>query len=219
MEELPQRSVAGAVGQSLRRLRQEAHVTQDEVAHAMNRWGHAWTRSSVAALENGNRDLSAGELLVLPTVISWATGRGVNLRDLLVGDGTYILMVSDRIGMSPWAITDLLDPTVDAQGGDWMKADADEGVPREAEQKAARKLNVSLGWVLSESERIWGRTLTEERDTRVRDRVDDNTSPRSLQAMRGHVTRELTAELDDVLKERAENLKRAKARREGKGAS
>jgi hypothetical protein len=48
----------------------------------------------------------------------------------------------------------------------------------------------------------WGRTLAEERDHRVTEQARDDDAPRGLQALRGHVTRDLTTELETELREK-----------------
>ena len=75
---------------------------------------------------------------------------------------------------------------------------------REAEQKAAKKLGVSADAVLAAALTLWGKTLTDERDARAEKQITDEASPRRLQAMRGHVTRDLLDELRPVLKEKEE---------------
>jgi hypothetical protein len=48
--------------------------------------------------------------------------------------------------------------------------------------------------------RRWGRTLAEERDHRLSEQGRD-TTPRSRQALRGHITRDLMTELEDELRD------------------
>lgn len=69
----------------------------------------------------------------------------------------------------------------------------------DAERKAARRLGVTTEAIVNAARRLWGRTLTKERDTRVKDSKGTD-SARSLQALRGHVTRELLDELQQGLK-------------------
>lgn len=85
----------------------------------------------------------------------------------------------------------------EATGSDSMKArdDADG----EAERKLARKYGVPALAVALAARAVWGRGLTDERDARVADRVDGDASARTVQAVRGHVTRALAGELHDRL--------------------
>jgi transcriptional regulator with XRE-family HTH domain len=72
--------------------------------------------------------------------------------------------------------------------------EAERDASGEAEQKAARKVGVPAAHVAVAAHRLWGRGLTAERDRRVAER-DPGGRPRSVQAARGHVTRQLMAEL------------------------
>ena len=79
-----------------------------------------------------------------------------------------------------------------------VKAKAVHEAAGEAEQKAARKLGVHPAAVALAAHRRWGQSLTAERDQRVLGR-SPGESPRRIQAIRGHVTRLLIAELDPLL--------------------
>lgn len=71
----------------------------------------------------------------------------------------------------------------------------------EAEEKAAAKFGVTATLVALAARKLWGRSLTQERDRRVA----ANSSERSagaLQAIRGHVTRGLLDELEPILSKR-----------------
>lgn len=82
-----------------------------------------------------------------------------------------------------------------------VKAQAVHEAAGEAEQKAARKLGVHPATVALAAQRRWGRSLTAERDQRVMDR-SSGESPRRVQAIRGHVTRVLIAELAELIGKR-----------------
>ena len=73
------------------------------------------------------------------------------------------------------------------------------GANCETEQKVAKKYGVPAVVVPMAATGRWGRTFTAERERRVSDLVLDDASPRSLQALRGHVTRDLLDELDPLL--------------------
>jgi hypothetical protein len=75
----------------------------------------------------------------------------------------------------------------------------------DAEQKAASALRVAPEAIVEASHRLWGRSLTAQRDRLVdvrTERADARNPdwPRRLQAIRGHVTRELLGELRPMLK-------------------
>jgi transcriptional regulator with XRE-family HTH domain len=65
----------------------------------------------------------------------------------------------------------------------------------EADRKVARKLRVSPSKVAEWAHKLWGHSLSVERDQLASDKSHDTTSPRALQAIRGHVTRELIERL------------------------
>jgi hypothetical protein len=57
-------------------------------------------------------------------------------------------------------------------------------------------LGIEPADVVAAAVKRWGRSLTEERDDRVRALVDADTPQRTVQARRGRVTRELHKELN-----------------------
>lgn len=79
------KSPSAYIGSRMRALREEHDKRQDEVASAARRWGLRWTQATVAAVETGRRDLSLGELLLLPLVLSFGLPTSVELPDLFSG--------------------------------------------------------------------------------------------------------------------------------------
>lgn len=83
----------------------------------------------------------------------------------------------------------------------WPKArmgdlvDAENAMDDETVKKAARKLGVDPLDVALVALKLWGRDLPTERDARVAETVPEDASARTRQALRGHVTRALLAEL------------------------
>lgn len=71
----------------------------------------------------------------------------------------------------------------------------------EAERVAARRLDVPFPALLAAAMGTWDRSLTAERDQRVQERTDPDTDAdaRSLQALRGHITRDLYRELGPAI--------------------
>ena len=69
----------------------------------------------------------------------------------------------------------------------------------EVELRAAKHIGVEPSEVSVAAFGCWGRSLTEERDARVLDAVAGAT-PRTAQALRGHVTRQLIAELEPIVR-------------------
>lgn len=72
---------------------------------------------------------------------------------------------------------------------------------REAEQKAAARLRMDPLELSVLFHALFFGGLTENRDRRVEQRAPEGTSPRSLQAIRGHVTRELLDEFEGQLRD------------------
>ena len=76
----------------------------------------------------------------------------------------------------------------------WMDL---EEVSTEPAQKMAHILGVSPFAIALAARKLWGHSLTEERDNRI---AQENPKPRSLQAIRGHITRKLFAEIMPIIK-------------------
>ena len=79
-------------------------------------------------------------------------------------------------------------------------ADIAQGAERDAkgnaELRAGQRFGVDASWVALASIRLWGRSLSDERDRRV------GAAPEGdRRAFRGHVTRQLTDELAPILNE------------------
>jgi transcriptional regulator with XRE-family HTH domain len=88
--------------------------------------------------------------------------------------------------------------------------EAAEDARRPAEEKAAAKFGMKPIVFSVLFHAWWGRGLTTERDARVMDRrrhpAHSMATPRAVQALRGHVTRELLEEFGDLLDQHAEHL-------------
>lgn len=80
-------------------------------------------------------------------------------------------------------------------------AEAERAASGEAEMKAARKLRVDALDLTVAAFGLWNRSLTQERDARVAESEAPNTPSRSIQALRGRVTRQLLEDLKARLKE------------------
>src|SRR5205823_23554 len=81
-----------------------------------------------------------------------------------------------------------------------------------AEQKASRRLGVSPEEVARAAGSLWSRSLAEERDARLLRLAPVGASARTIQALRGHITRTLLQELEPALQRETT----AKARSRGK---
>ncbi len=203
-------TIPALVGRRVRELREETGRSQDQLADAARRAGLDWTRASVASLETGRRGLSAEEFLLLPLALRFLDERDHTLAELL--EGAY--KIARPTGGT--AVTSFLRSLVNGgdtaavgavhrqiAGGVGIRASIERGVDymaaREAERHIARALKVTPEQVVRASWERWRHGLTEERETRVAKRAGENPSPRSLQAIRGHVTRELIDELRTMI--------------------
>ena len=220
--------------------------------------GLPWTRATVAAIEIGRRDLSLAEFLALPFLaasfpfipdLRWrrldafvtmpaegvarqppvialtpeATIRDEYLEAVLRGAEVVDARVTVKNAAAQ--VPAIAWHTGSAFRKDRRQAD-DERL--DAEGKAARRLGVSTSVIADTARRLWGRTLTEERDIRVNvERGDDiladayqgplpngetRLERRALQARRGHITRALIAELQAALGPRPRKTTRRKGR-------
>jgi hypothetical protein len=80
--------------------------------------------------------------------------------------------------------------------------DAAFRAPSDAERHASRRLGVDPAQIRLGALALWRRDFDQERDDRVGD--VDALEPRSRQARRGLVTREMLAEMEQMLKEASE---------------
>jgi transcriptional regulator with XRE-family HTH domain len=183
------------VGFRLRELREMVGMTQDHVARAAQRLGFEWSRSSVAALEAGDRDLSAAEFLALPYILDEAArvslptaevAFGASLAELLSPRRQERLALSDNLSLAPKQVSEWLGETTPKLTPRRLN---DEQTIGEAEHKAARRLGIDVARLHGLALDVWGRSLTAERDARLANR--DDVQPQT----RGHVTRELLDEL------------------------
>ena len=203
-----------AIGERLRELRQERGARQEDVAARAREIGLTWSRATVALLEAGRRQLSVGEFLLLPFVLTVNDAHeSPRLADFFVREGSVWLVGDVKLpssalrtllqGRSPRRTTSLpaglpgVAKRTSTEPGDLETAEKD--ALGDAEQKAARKLGIAPISVAIAARKLWGRTLTAERDRQISEKTPEAVSPRTLQALRGHVSRLLTAKLSTVV--------------------
>lgn len=214
------------VGGSVRRVREAEGRRQEDISTAARKLGLAWPRSKVAALERGEKSISAEELLLLPSVLRSALGRPFFIAELFDSDEEMqlspgatmparqvieLLSGADAFdvevhlsaaGVAPLDALMALDARkarrrIQELGLGSVRSSEAEAVERasgESERKAARSLGEDETVFVLLSSRLWGRSLSEERDARVAEGLPSDASARTTQARRGHVTRELIAE-------------------------
>ncbi|MCT7353624.1 hypothetical protein N4P33_15790 [Streptomyces sp. 15-116A] len=204
-------------------MREGKEATREDIARKARLFGLPWHRPTVGQIEQGKRGVSAPELLLLPLIYS------TPLRDLLPGPGETTWL-TDEIAVEGRELRRLLDegynPGETPAPGPWHYAgivrkarqvrqvlrgryeelpwgaeSAYVASPDEAETKAAKRLDTTPEYVAYTARELWGRGLTEERDARLAERPDPPTTPRALQAARGHITRALLDELAPAIRE------------------
>ncbi|MBT2449416.1 hypothetical protein J7F03_20435 [Streptomyces sp. ISL-43] len=217
---LPLRDVLAA---GLKQVRLARVLRQEEAAALIRQQGlTSWIRGTVAQAEVGARRFSIEELLLLalalevsPTdfirgsddqLIELAPGANLTaaaLRALLSGDQKAVRKLAprpvDRPSPVPSDRSELLDAAQRSGLADPTLVERAITAVSDAERHVARKVGTSPEWVNLVALNRWERTWSEERDRRLAGRAAEAT-PRQLQALRGHITRELLTELEEDLK-------------------
>ena len=208
----------------IREIRTERGETQEEFARRAQGWGLEWTRDTVRHLEDGSRALTLEEFFRLPLVLKeelpdllparqmvelgpgtaapWATlvkmlggaALSVEARDLEIPATRAIRAFRDRVAEEAALYSRLLPKRTTMRELEAIERDA-TGI---AERKAAARFAIDPRHLAIAAYSLWGRSLTAERDARVHERACDE-EPRTVQAVRGHVTRELLRELEPVI--------------------
>lgn len=184
------------IGREVKRLREAAGLTQDRLAIAAQAFGLDWGQAIISAIEVGRRDLSFGEINLLPHLLiaAGATAGPLHFLDLLpdtdeqvrlAGHAQASLKAVRNQGARLQARVAL---TMTARGDLWT------GIS-EADRKAARALHTSPTTISEAARALWGRELAEERDRRIAD-------PGASAQKRGRITRMLLRELKPRLARR-----------------
>jgi len=184
-------------------------LRQEDAATRVRKLGlTSWIRGTVAQVEVGARRLTLEEFVVLALAYETTPAALVvgaddelveltpdarvtvaQLRALWSGQGAAVQPVpSGRRSVAETARARL------RAGRDGVAE------PSEADRRAARRLGLSLEEALAAAMKRWGRTLSDERDRRLAEQAAE-LSPRQLQALRGHITRDLLTELTTDLPE------------------
>ena len=189
-------SLTEMVGRNLREWRRRKLLTQNELAALGRNGGLDWSRSVVAAIENGNRSLEVDEWVALALVggpLPAELLSGSSRARVQVGDRTYPMSAIRSVIVGPYERkvnyrtlrTLLVEEIVQGQG--------------EAEYKAARRLGVTPEVIAATSFELWSHSFTSERNDRVQKQAHTGASSRTLQALRGHVARRMLDEIQTVL--------------------
>src|SRR6266571_3148847 len=181
----------------MRRLRLKFRWRQEDLALRARARGLKWSASTVTAIEIGRRPISAGELLLLPTLLQ------VPLTDLVSGnqdevvdlDGVLVTTAAmDEIGRGA-ALTEL-------ESAFFVTPPRVEMGATDAERKAAKSLSkatssaISVRDLIATAQLLWeGRRLDEERERRLKTAQGKG----NLARRRGHITGLLQKELLEKL--------------------
>jgi len=170
---------------------------QEDLALKARARGLRWSASTVTAIEIGRRPVSAGELLLLPTLLQ------VSLTELLSGDHDEVADV-DGVLLTQAALGEI------GRGGALTELESVffvtptrlEASATDAERKAARRLSratnstISVRDLVATAQLLWeGRRLDEERERRL----NATTGKGNLARRRGHITGVLQDEILEKL--------------------
>lgn len=216
------KSPSEVIGGVLRALRDHHGLSQDDVATSARTFGLRWTRATVAAVETGRRAVDLGEYFLLPVVLEHAVGFEVDLASLVppasrvrLGPGAVASGAALAAAMGG-RLLDALDEVTTpgstsaatgfreavktahrvwpaARPADMVAAERDSAQLVEA--RCAARLGISPFEAALAARRLWGRSMTEERNSRLAGGGNAATA----RAHAGHVTRSLTAELRAAL--------------------
>ncbi len=215
-----------ALGHRLRQVREEIGETGADLAATCRGVGLNWDRPTVTRVEQGKRQVTASELLLLTLVydrpladllptepVALSTGNRATtatpeaLRDALEeapgsADGWHVAgLLEDALAALPYYANVLKQVTSKVPGAPTLTAlrgSAHQG--DEATAKAARTLGATPLEVATAAQLLWGRGVAAERDARA-DAMGSAPSVRTRQARRGHVTRRLLAELRPMIEQ------------------
>jgi transcriptional regulator with XRE-family HTH domain len=190
--------LADALRHRVRTLREERGWARRDIAVLAQHLGFEWDQDTVAGIERGIREIKLAEVFLFLQIF------GLSLDELIpASDAEPIALTKD------WWVNSLETHTAgnhkvqvpDAPAAEALKVkDPSVQLPG-TDQVALRRAAKRVGFTPKELDRRakirWGQPFVAERDERVADRTKGATpSARSLQALRGLVTRALLEELN-----------------------
>jgi transcriptional regulator with XRE-family HTH domain len=212
-------TISEVIGTNLRQIREANRWTQDECVALLRLAGLRLTQSAIVGIEAGSRSVAIGELVII------AAALGVPIAELLAGEGQVRLSAAASADLASVglflrgkvkpAVLEIDSPASVAwsnfvQGivplSKRTKELWPEGTPSQiiaaerasdsaAERKAARSLGIAPRDLSILAFRMWGTSLTDKRNTVVSERTTGDTPVRTVQAIRGRVTRDLVVEI------------------------
>jgi transcriptional regulator with XRE-family HTH domain len=213
------------LAKQIRKVRDAENLRQDELAKTMRRvWGLNWSRATIAALETGKRQLTIEEFLVLLGTYPDRFFSDVDQDEITVGAarlptasiiGLFSLKQLVPYKSRPSLLERIAESNDMGDLENWVHLENPnvpplilyEEVNADAEQKTAKALSRMCGIritpmaVVVLARNLWeGRSLSAKRDEEAKKTVGDSADERTLQAVRGHVTRQLVKQLKAAIK-------------------
>ena len=218
-------AMRAVVGRNIRNLRAKANVTSDDLRLEIRNYGYRWSPSRIAELERGEKPVHPTDLVVFSLALTNLSGRAVTVDDLLSTPERIDL--SDDLDMDGQKFRDVLASRYDVKElrelrktmtpGTQITARAFEDYlrrPRKrpetnaimevaeqlsqaapplslADERARKRLNLEFPEYVRLVLSTWGHTLADEAERQV--------PPGASAQKRGHITRTLTAQLEDAL--------------------
>ena len=208
------------IGENVKRVRRERQMLQEEVAAAARNAGLKWTAVTLTQIENGNRSISAEELLLLAVILDEPLPELLHYPDADIELSDTMLLPSavlKALASTGSRISDLhvVDDSLQWRPAPNLEWELDErvleaiwrahlfpslltylrvrdGSRGEAERKAGMQMKGTAAEMAAIALRLFGRSLTDERDVRAREAVEEG---KQLRAVRGHITRALLEEI------------------------
>lgn len=188
--------LAQVIGENVRRLRGDKRM--DDVAREARNLGLNWATSRVSAIEDGRFKPTLDTLVVLAVAVGRATiGTPLELEQLIQTDRR--IEITGMFSMTPGNLARWVAgaETVKVHPGPDVSYEQLSTSVRahlsnmrsfsEAENRAAKDLGLNPRQFIQAAHRLWGRSFTEERDSRA----GTDPSPQKL----GRITRVLKDEM------------------------
>jgi transcriptional regulator with XRE-family HTH domain len=224
-EEPDELTLPTVIGRAVQQLRIAAGLTQAEFAELLRSSTFLnWNRDTVAATESGRRMPPLDELILLASTFE------CSLLDLLAGSADIRLgplqLPSPAMPRSLEAVRQVIsggeslaemykerrellsnvDELLTSPRGQTAMKTVGRRMflhhPSEIDESAGRRFGVPGRVVQALAEERYGHSLATEQRDRLWTRTPEGASPASLGAIRGHVTRQLFAELEPIVLQR-----------------
>jgi transcriptional regulator with XRE-family HTH domain len=187
---------ASTVASNLKRLREAAGLSQNELAQNCYNWGQLWNRDTVASIEAGRRAMSLEEMFCVVGAL------GVAICDLLDGDGV-VFVDSERSGdLHPVTLAEARRRLTHRTKGEmsWLGG-ADSGKTFAAGDEQRRRvdsaavLGIEADEVDPAARRLWRRSFSAELQRRSRGRIREGARAQHRAALQATILRGMYREL------------------------